>query len=99
MFMINPSYFEGWSTTVEEGKSFSKRLILSDINVHREQSPNSLFFNPNSPEELANCIEKEWSEEQSLVDWENTFFLNQEKVQDFGKRAYSILEEAIQIFR
>lgn len=37
--VINPSRFEGWSTTVEEAKYFGKRLILSDIPVHHEQNP------------------------------------------------------------
>jgi glycosyltransferase involved in cell wall biosynthesis len=36
--LINPSRFEGWSTTVEEAKSFGVPLILSDIDVHREQT-------------------------------------------------------------
>jgi glycosyltransferase involved in cell wall biosynthesis len=36
--LINPSRFEGWSTTVEEAKSFGVPLILSDIDVHREQA-------------------------------------------------------------
>jgi len=37
--VVNPSYFEGWSTSVEEAKSLGKRVILSDIPVHREQAP------------------------------------------------------------
>lgn len=37
--VINPSRFEGWSTTVEEAKYLGKRLILSDIPVHHEQNP------------------------------------------------------------
>jgi glycosyltransferase involved in cell wall biosynthesis len=37
--VINPSRFEGWSTTVEEAKYLGKRLILSDIPVHHEQDP------------------------------------------------------------
>jgi glycosyltransferase involved in cell wall biosynthesis len=36
---INPSKFEGWSTSVEEAKSMGKQIILSDIPVHREQAP------------------------------------------------------------
>ena len=36
--LINPSRFEGWSTTVEEAKSFGVPMILSDIDVHREQT-------------------------------------------------------------
>lgn len=52
--MINPSLFEGWSTTVEEAKSLGKRLLLSDIPVHREQAPaRGTYFNPADPEALA----------------------------------------------
>ncbi|MBV8757917.1 MAG: glycosyltransferase family 4 protein, partial [Deltaproteobacteria bacterium] len=36
--VVNPSRFEGWSTTVEEAKSLGKRLLVSDIAVHREQA-------------------------------------------------------------
>jgi len=36
--LINPSCFEGWSTTVEEAKSFGVPMVLSDIDVHREQA-------------------------------------------------------------
>jgi glycosyltransferase involved in cell wall biosynthesis len=35
--VVNPSQFEGWSTTVEEGKALGLPLILSGIDVHREQ--------------------------------------------------------------
>jgi len=35
--VINPSMFEGWSTTVEEAKALGVPLILSGIDVHREQ--------------------------------------------------------------
>ena len=55
---INPSNFEGWSTTVEEAKKLGCRLILSDIPVHREQNPpGGIFFNPRSAEELALAME------------------------------------------
>lgn len=37
--IINPSLFEGGSTTVEEAKSLLKVIILSGIPVHREQNP------------------------------------------------------------
>ena len=55
--VINPSLFEGWSTSVEEGKSLGKAILLSDIAVHREQAPpRGLFFDPYSAEELANAM-------------------------------------------
>jgi glycosyltransferase involved in cell wall biosynthesis len=43
---INPSYFEGWSTTVEEAKTFRVPMLLSDLKVHREQAGNSAYFFP-----------------------------------------------------
>ena len=51
---INPSRFEGWSTSVEEAKSMGKQIVLSDIPVHREQAPERGFFFPaDDPEALA----------------------------------------------
>jgi glycosyltransferase involved in cell wall biosynthesis len=52
--VINPSKFEGWSTTVEEAKSLGKRIIVSDIEVHREQAPaGGMYFPPDDAEALA----------------------------------------------
>ena len=48
--IINPSRFEGWSTTVEEAKTIGKPLLLSDISVHREQAPEvGQFFKVDDP--------------------------------------------------
>ncbi|MFW8590316.1 glycosyltransferase [Glaciecola sp. 2405UD65-10] len=58
-FVLNPSLFEGWSSTVEEAKSLSKKMILSDIPIHREQEPKHgefLFFDPRNIESLATLI-------------------------------------------
>ncbi|HEY6896907.1 MAG TPA: glycosyltransferase family 1 protein [Rhodocyclaceae bacterium] len=55
--LINPSFFEGWSTTVEEAKSIGTPLLLSDIPVHREQADGAArFFDPESPEALADAL-------------------------------------------
>jgi len=52
--LINPSRFEGWSTTVEEAKSFGVPMILSDIGVHREQAGDAArYFGTDDPEALA----------------------------------------------
>lgn len=54
MALINPSECEGWSTTVEEAKSFGVPMILSDIDVHREQTEgNARYFGILAPEALA----------------------------------------------
>jgi glycosyltransferase involved in cell wall biosynthesis len=58
---INPSLFEGWSTTVEEAKSLGKRVLLSDIPVHMEQDPpGSMYFARNDPEDLARKMQELW---------------------------------------
>jgi glycosyltransferase involved in cell wall biosynthesis len=52
--LINPSRFEGWSTTVEEAKSFGVPMILSDLDVHREQTAGKArYFGVNDAEALA----------------------------------------------
>ena len=59
--VLNPSLFEGWSTAVEEAKSVGKRVLLSDLLVHREQSPPaSVYFASNNPEQLADVLAECW---------------------------------------
>ena len=60
--VLNPSRFEGWSSTVEEAKSMGKSLILSSIAVHREQDPpGALFFEPDDEHALAQAMATHWS--------------------------------------
>ena len=55
--LVNPSRFEGWSTTVEEAKSFGVPMILSDIAVHREQAGNAArYFGLDDPGALADHL-------------------------------------------
>lgn len=55
--VINPSLFEGWSTTVEEAKSIGVPMLLSSIAVHKEQADGrAIFFDPHRPEDLAEAI-------------------------------------------
>ena len=37
--VINPSRFEGWSSSVEEARSLGKPILMSNIPVHLEQAP------------------------------------------------------------
>jgi glycosyltransferase involved in cell wall biosynthesis len=54
MAMVQPSINEGWSTCVEEAKALGKTLLLSDIDVHKEQFPdNPFFFEALNPSDLA----------------------------------------------
>jgi glycosyltransferase involved in cell wall biosynthesis len=55
--ILQPSLFEGWSTSVEEAKSLGKQIIVSDLDVHREQNaPGAIYFNPQDPQELADIL-------------------------------------------
>ncbi len=55
--LINPSKFEGWSTTVEEAKAIGIPMILSRLRVHEEQNRNAIFFDPDAPDQLANILQ------------------------------------------
>lgn len=55
--LINPSLFEGWNTGIEEAKSLGKRVIASDIDVHREQAPpNARYFAAHDAGALADAM-------------------------------------------
>lgn len=60
--VINPSFFEGWSTTVEEAKTLGKTVVLSDIQVHREQNPDrAIYFQPTDANQLASELWSVWN--------------------------------------
>ena len=45
--VLQPSLFEGWSTSVEESKAMCKQIVLSNLDVHLEQAPErGRFFRP-----------------------------------------------------
>ena len=92
--VIQPSLCEGWSTLVEDARCLGKRMILSDLPVNREQNPpNCLFFERNSPENLANLIADWWKQllpgpdlEQEAIAKTNSH----NEVQAFGYRFLEI---------
>ncbi len=55
--VIQPSLFEGWSTVVEDVRVLGKRVIVSNIAVHREQNvEHAVYFDPRSPAMLADLL-------------------------------------------
>lgn len=57
--VLQPSLFEGWSSIVEDARAFGRPLALSDIPVHREQSPeHAHYFSPQDPVALAAAVEQ-----------------------------------------
>jgi glycosyltransferase involved in cell wall biosynthesis len=99
--VLNPSLFEGWSTSVEEAKSVGKRMVLSDLDVHKEQAPaKSLYFERSSTEDLARQLKKAWLEFESGPDIdlekEARSILN-DRMKGFANRFFDICEEANKI--
>jgi glycosyltransferase involved in cell wall biosynthesis len=88
--VVQPSLFEGWSTSVEDARCLGKKVILSDLPVHLEQSPpDSQFFDRHSPEQLADLIKTLWDDAVAGPDSEKEAAareLNQAEVRDFGYR-------------
>ena len=56
--VLNPSLSEGWSTTVEEARSLGVPLLLSDLDVHKEQAgEGAVYFDRNDPGSLAAAMQ------------------------------------------
>lgn len=70
-FTLQPSIFEGWSTTVEDGIALGKDILLSDIDTHQEQKPaHGYFFKAGCVDSLAESINQLWSEARPGPDLE-----------------------------
>lgn len=60
-FVLQPSMFEGWSTTVEDGVALGKDVLLSDIPTHVEQAPEfGTYFKAGDVASLAEELKKQW---------------------------------------
>jgi glycosyltransferase involved in cell wall biosynthesis len=98
--VLQPSFFEGWSSVVEDARALGKRMVLSDIPVHREQAPpNSVYFDPLNPEALAERLADEWAMAQagpmppSLDDEQASLESQQRRVIEYGRRFMEIAGE------
>jgi hypothetical protein len=60
--VVQPSEFEGWSTTVQDAIALGKPLACSDIATHREQAPEAAFFKVDDAAALAShLVRREWN--------------------------------------
>ncbi len=95
--VLNPSLFEGWSSTVEEAKSLGKSLLLSALPVHREQNrAGTLFFDHQDPEDLAIKLETIWQDGSPGPDLRLEAMARQalpERLRQFGEAFLSIVSE------
>ncbi len=80
--LINPSLFEGWSTTVEEAKALGVPMVLSDIPLHREQAGSlARYFDPLDANALAMSLLDAW---QNLPGAEMRSELQQQAVKAYA---------------
>ena len=58
-FLIQPSLFEGWGTVLEDAKVLDKRVILSDLEVHKEQQyEKCTLFQRDNPNDLLDKVNR-----------------------------------------
>ena len=67
---------KGWGTVVEDSKALNKQIIMSDIDVHKEQKDaNCILFKKNDEKDLAEKIllleKKEMNQKTSNELYEN----------------------------
>ncbi|MDH5767016.1 MAG: glycosyltransferase, partial [Gammaproteobacteria bacterium] len=97
--VINPSKFEGWSTSVEEARSLGKQTLLSDIDVHREQNPpRCQFFDPRNPSDLSDLLirlQSEYDPEREEEAYINAMSILPERRTEFALRYQSIVLELL----
>jgi len=83
--IIQPSFFEGWSTVIEDAKAMNQFIIASNLKVHKEQlNQNVLFFNPKDVNSLIELISKALNEKMEKHDnnYKNNIKLFAEKFID-----------------
>jgi glycosyltransferase involved in cell wall biosynthesis len=101
--VLNPSLFEGWSTTVEESKSVGKRMILSDLDVHKEQDPReTLYFSQTNAIDLAEKIKYAWLNFESGPDLQLESKARQilpDRMTFFAETFISICKEGVQMIK
>jgi glycosyltransferase involved in cell wall biosynthesis len=96
--IIQPSFFEGWSTSIEDSKALGRPLICSDIPVHREQVPDALgFFDPKRPEMLADLLAEIYGDlppGPNIQKEEAALELARKRALDYGCRLLEMTTEA-----
>lgn len=98
--VLNPSRFEGWSSSVEEAKSMGKPVILSSIDVHIEQSPpNGRYFDPDDAVGLSQILEETWKEFADKPN-DNAEIVARDALQkrtvEFGRAYLDLIRESLQ---
>lgn len=86
--IIQPSYFEGWSTVIEDAMAENAYILASDLKVNKEQLlnyPNYKLFNPNDESALVELMKMK-DFKQVSTDYNERFLC-------FGNRFMEIAKE------
>jgi hypothetical protein len=93
--VINPSKFEGWSSSVEQANAISKKIILSNINVHKEQNPTrGYFFEVDNYIKLSKIMTRIWFSHNKVIDkyfFFKNFRRNEKKFLEYGFRYQKVI--------
>jgi len=99
--VLQPSQFEGWSTTIEDAKALGRPVICSDIATHREQAPQALAFFPVEDARcLADAIEAAWPSlpvGPDLVCEDESLRVGREMFAAYGQRLVDICQRAVSL--
>jgi glycosyltransferase involved in cell wall biosynthesis len=97
--VLNPSRFEGWSSSVEEAKSMGKPVILSRIGVHVEQNPrNARYFEAHDAVGLSQLLAEAWTArpDASHDEAERTARAAlRERTVEFGRAYFNLLQRVM----
>jgi len=95
--VIQPSFFEGWNTVVEEARCMAKPLILSDIPVHIEQDPpKAKYFDHHSIEDLSKKIADVWQSCSPVTNMNDEFTARsqyEKEIHIFAERFMEIVKQ------
>jgi glycosyltransferase involved in cell wall biosynthesis len=97
--IIQPSRFEGWSTTIQDSKALGRPLICSDIAVHREQVKEAVgYFRCDRPDELADLLAQNWPKFNAGPDARREtcgLAAEQEFARTYGDNLLQVCKEAV----
>ena len=103
LFVVQPSLFEGLGLIIQECTALGKHIILSDLDVHKEQaSEYTHFFASNDPIALARQIEfllrADITPGPNLMEEARAKQAAEKNVILFGKQFVEIAQDALSLF-
>jgi glycosyltransferase involved in cell wall biosynthesis len=92
--VLQPSRFEGWSSTVEDARALGKRLVLSDLPSHREQDPDGAsYVSPDDPDGFAAAM-RAALEDETAPDEAEALAAQRLRVESYAREFCAIAREA-----